>query len=168
MKKIFLLVMLALTICCTAFASEQDIVNSFKTFANTKIQPIEQTYETSHYIIKFMEGNKYVKPSYTKQDQVFTYELDVKKTDSLIFPYIGIIRLTKTTRYNGKHLSEEEAINTPMSNLPYDVVRAAVIYDYDNGNWRANYYEYADGDVRFKDKGDNIYFSFECSKKFRE
>ena len=87
MKKIFLLVMLALSICSSCFANEQAIVDSFKTFVPAEIQVIKNTYPVlgTEQITKH-EPDEYNKETYyQKKKQEFAYGiLHVEKTDSLM------------------------------------------------------------------------------------
>ena len=99
MRKIFALILLLISICLPVKASEQDIVNSFVDFANSIINPIAQSYQNSTYIIKqekSIDGinNPYLGLYYKSQKYNLKYTYDLKKTDSLINPYIGTIDIS--------------------------------------------------------------------------
>lgn len=137
MKRILLLVILALTICCTAFANEQAIVDSFKTFVPAEIQVIKNTYPVlgAEQITKH-EPDKYNKETYyQKKKQEFSYDiLNVEKTDSLMYPYMGYVLLEKKTTYYKRSLSQLQATKEiEIAYISTDKYR--VEYSYDNGSW---------------------------------
>ena len=135
MKKIFLLVILALTICCTAFANEQAIVDSFANFINPKIVEVQQSYENSKPVVTYVEGNKYVKSYYTKDIERFSYRVDVRETDSLMSPYIGVLELKRVGTSFKPHATEQEALNENQVWIDF-VTRYRLVYNYNNGNWQ--------------------------------
>lgn len=133
MKRILLLVMLALSICCTAFASEQDIVNSFKAFVTTEVQPIKDTYP----VLPENKVNYYnhSEPYYQRSKQEFTYDiLNVEKTDSLMYPYMGYVLLEKVTTYYKRSSSQLQAAKE--TRVAYkSTEKYRLEYSYDNGQW---------------------------------
>ena len=136
MKRILLLVMLALTICSSCFANEQDIVNSFKSFVETEFKPIKDSYPVlGNDKIEFHKGDKYRKAYYQKNNQNFSCEiLDVKSTDSLILPYIGSVLLEQATNYYKRSPYIEQA----MGEIDIEFIiteKYKFEYGYQSGQW---------------------------------
>lgn len=166
MKRIFLIVILALSICLNCFANEQDIVNNFKTMVSNKIAPIEATYANSKPVITKHGGDNIYPAYYTKLEKVLEYDIDVQKTDSLIKPYRGIVKLARIIYSYGTHYSYESAQFANGGLVDYDW-RASIFYDYVDGKWQPDFYEYAGiGDVRFRENGDNIYNDFKFDENY--
>lgn len=166
MKKIFLLVMLALTICSSCFANEQAIVDSFKTMVSNKIAPIEATYANSKPVITKHGGDNIYPAYYTKLEEVLEYDIDVQKTDSLIKPYRGIVKLARIVYSYGTHYSYESAQFASGGLVDY-AWRTSIFYDYVDGKWQPDFYEYAGlGNVRIRENGDNIYNAFKFNESY--
>lgn len=137
MKRILLLVILALTICSSCFANEQAIVDSFKTFVPAEIQVIKNTYPVlgTEQITKH-EPDKYNKETYyQKKKQEFSYDiLNVEKTDSLMYPYMGYVLLEKKTTYYKKN--NDIAMAFGEIDIAFvSTTKYRVEYSYDNGSW---------------------------------
>ena len=129
MKKIFILLLLLMTYCLPTYANEQEIVNSFKVFVANLVAPIEATYNKGYYdIVDGTDG--YFKTN----DYDLTYTYDIKKSDSIMYPYIGILSVRNKTAFSKNYKTEQEARNA------FDVQfisenEERYIYKYDNGKW---------------------------------
>ena len=166
MRKLLLAVILVLSVCGTAFANEQAIVDSFKSLVIPKITPIEQTYQGTKPVITEHKNKQGLPSYYTKQEEVFEYEIDVQKTDSLMKPYRGIVKLARIVYSYGNHFSYESAQFASGGLVDYSW-RTTIFYDYENGTWKPDFYEYQGiGGVRFSEKGDNIYNSFKFNESY--
>lgn len=133
MKKIFLLVMLALSICCTAFASKQQVIDSFKTLIQPKIAEVEATYppySLDRYVI--VKDGK----NYHKEMVIFTSEYDIKETKSILNPYIGILKLNRTEMAFKSHKTVAEAKTEMQPDFINDsVINISIVYKYTEGSW---------------------------------
>lgn len=166
MKKLLVLVILVMSFCSTAFANEQAIVDSFKALVNPKIVPIEQTYQNVKPIITEHKNQNGLPSYYTKVEEVLEYDIDVQKTDSLIKPYRGVVKLARIVYSYGTHYSYESAQFASGGLVDY-AWRASIFYDYVDGKWQPDFYEYAGlGGVRFRENGDNIYNSFVFNESY--
>ena len=123
------MLLLLMTYCLPTYANEQDIVNSFKVFVANLVAPIEATYNKGYYDI--VDGiNGYCKTN--NYDLTYTY--DIKKSDSIMYPYIGILSVRNKTASSKNYKTEQEARNA------FDVQfvlenEKRYIYKYDNGKW---------------------------------
>lgn len=167
MKKLLVLVMLALSICANCFANESDIVNSFRAVVMPKIQPIEASYNGVVPVIKYYEATKYSPAYYQKLEEVLDYKIDVIKTDSLVYPYRGVVKISKIVYSYGKVNTPEEAKQMRGGLTDYSW-KANIYYNYDNGNWVADYYDYKGFVTLNKIKGDDIYGEFYFDKRYLE
>ena len=136
MKKIFTMLLLLCSLCSVSFANEQEVINSFKVFVADLVAPVEATYGKGYYVIledsgRFFKANKHS----------FAYTYDIKKTDSVMYPYLGILEVSNKTNFYKHYATEIEARNA----FDVDFVsedRQRNIYKYDNGKWikKESYY----------------------------
>lgn len=136
MKKIFTMLLLLCSLCSVSFANEQEVINSFKAFVADLVAPVEATYNKGYYTV--LDGsNGYFKTS----SHSLTYTYDIKKTDSVMYPYLGILEVSNKTNFYKHYATEIEARNA----FDVDFVsedRQRNIYKYDNGKWikKESYY----------------------------
>lgn len=152
-KYIALLSLLIISIYSIGFASEQDIVNSFTEFANSQIQPIRESYARKDTVVYRIEDNKRsreITPEYIgfyrkKGATNLQAGYDLKKTDSLVNPYLGIISMSNeslsyfTPENRGGYYKTREAAEKAfmVRNLGtgFDM---KFYYTYNNGQWILN------------------------------
>lgn len=152
MKKITLLLLSLYTICCgLVYASEQDMLDSFTQFADSQIQPIKESYKTGKYEIRqFLDppkGNECGLPcGYFYKIQYINLQAsyDVKKTYSLLNPYVGTILMSndKLFYYSndntfGKYATETEAEEANLARRK-DGAKMKFLYVYRDGQWILN------------------------------
>jgi len=118
-------------------ASERDaVVNSFKEFARDYMQKWNAK-NTPIQMLSVERGNSKTKFLWTRiyDDPVENYDIDVKATDSLVSPYIGILKFTSVGHGNGPHTSREAA----EKDQKFQVVSSAerLEFNYQDGKWVA-------------------------------
>lgn len=166
MKKLLFFFILFFSVFSTCFADEQEVVDSFKALVEPKINTIEATYENTRPLIKEHKTGKNFPSYYTKKEEVLEYDIDVQKTDSLIKPYRGIVKIARIVYSYGNHYSYESAQFASSGIIDYSW-RASIFYDYIDGKWQADFYEYVGtGNTRFRENGDKIYSSFEFNEDY--
>lgn len=133
MKKIFTILLLLLcSLCSVSYASEQEVVASFQAFVANLVAPVEATYGKGYYrVVKTDEG-------YFKSQQTdFTYSCDIKKTDSVMYPYLGILEVSNKDNFSRNYATEAEARNATIYTIDsYNTHR--LTYRYCNGKWEEN------------------------------
>jgi len=109
MKKILLLtIMLLLTLSNIGFAdpSESEILASFKQYVSDEVGTALSTYEVDKYKMrKSSEGRWYKTTSSLNPN----YSMDIKKTNSLMSPYMGILEVSQVDSNYSEYLSKEMA-----------------------------------------------------------
>ena len=140
MKKLLsiILTVLIMSTFSVAFADEQEIVESFKTFVSDTMTPIIASYQGEHYSIKYADCSPIHEKSYWYKSTVTTprYVIDVKKTDSLISPYLGLLDITNDLiSYKGKYDSAKEAETSSVQESPFMLRHNRYTYAYQDGNW---------------------------------
>ena len=157
MKKIFIMLLLLMTYCLPTYANEQEIVASFQTFARNLVAPIEATYGKGYYrIVKSDRG-------YFKSKQTdFSYSCDIKKTDSVMYPYLGILEISNKDNFSKLFATEAEARNVMIYTMEtYNTHRFT--YRYCNGKWEENRaYMYLDG--HWNDSSFKSINSYKCTQ----
>ena len=104
MKKIFTMLLLLCSLCSVSFANEQEVVASFKAFVADLVTPVEATYGNGYYeVIDGSEGY------FKTRNYGFTYTYDIKKSDSVMYPYIGILEVSNQIEYSKRYMYEIEA-----------------------------------------------------------
>lgn len=140
MKKILIALLLIMTYCLPTHANEQEIVASFQSFVNGLIAPIEATYNKGYYVV--IESDR----GYFKSQQTdFTYSCDIKKTDSVMYPYLGILEVSNKHNFSRMYEIESMArVATFFVHTSHHQHRFT--YRYCNGKWEENRaYMYLDG-----------------------
>ena len=157
MKRIFITLLLIMTYCLPTYANEQEIVNSFKAFVADLVAPVEATYGNGYYeVIDGSEGY------FKTRNYGFTYTYDIKKSDSVMFPYIGILEVSNKTNFTKTYATEAEARNAfDIDFISED--RQKYIYKYDNGKWigKVAYYELKG---QWKESSDFSLSYFKCKQ----
>lgn len=157
MKKIITLLLLLCSLCSVSFANEQKVINSFKAFVADLVAPVEATYGKGYYVIledsgRFFKANKHS----------FAYTYDIKESDSIMFPYIGILEVSNKTNFTKTYATEAEARNAfDIDFISED--RQKYIYKYDNGKWigKVAYYELKG---QWKESSDFSLSYFKCKQ----
>lgn len=121
--------------CSFSFAGEQEIVDSFKAYVMPKINMVESTYQNAQPKVSYNEGYSVIKPYYTKEISELQYALDVRKTDSLMSPYIGIVEIAKIEHIYKKHNTKEEAMKETQKWMDY-LDKNRLKYVYSDGVWK--------------------------------
>lgn len=123
------MLLLLMTYCLPTYANEQEIVNGFQTFVLNLVTPIEATYGKGYYNILGDDG------TYFKAHKVnFKYECDIKKSDSVMFPYFGILEISNDINYSNYYKTKKEAERAlDVKFTTHDIKR--LIYKYNNGEW---------------------------------
>lgn len=147
MKKIFAMLLLLCSLCSVSFANEQEVVASFQSFVSNLVAPIESTYGNNYYrIIEAPPYESSTSLKYMKVQQTdFMYSCDIKKTDSVMYPYLGVLEISNKHNYTDFFTTEIEARNaivyTTKSHHQHRFT-----YRYCNGKWEENRaYMYLDG-----------------------
>ena len=129
MKKTFTMLLLLCSLCSVSFANEQEVVASFKAFVADLVTPVEATYGNGYYeVIDGSEGY------FKTRNYVFTYTYDIKKSDSVMYPYIGILEVSNQIEYSKRYMYEIEARKATDIDFTSKQERR-YIYKYDNGKW---------------------------------
>ena len=148
-KKILFVLTILLFNVSTGFANEQDIANSFVTFANEQIKPIQESYDRGDYTISFMPHDNFSRQNKLPGDVYFKSglnnlesKIDVKKTDSILNPYLGILILSadpisyySADNLEGYYKTKEEAQNAKLIKRGVGDVLYKFEYAYQNGTW---------------------------------
>lgn len=166
-KKIFILLTILLCNISTGFANEQEIANSFVTFANEQIKPIQESYERKDYFIYFMPHNDFSR-QYKQPGDVYKKaglsnleaKIDVKKTDSILNPYIGILILSadpiayySPDNLEGNYKTKEEAAKANLTKRGVGECIYKFNYIYKNNTWELNkVISYCSSDTGFEAK----------------
>lgn len=147
MKKSIFVFLYCMIFCVSGFASEQNIICSFSDFVKLVVTPIEQSYNNGeHYTVNVADRDIRAgrnKPMYYRTEITnFRYSYDIKKTDSIMNPYIGIIEMSNDKKVYKQYLSESEAMTGKN-----DLVRTIK-----NFNTRRFYYGYISGSWTLKEE----------------
>nr|DAL54016.1 MAG TPA_asm: hypothetical protein [Caudoviricetes sp.] len=145
LKKILVLVMLAMTICSISFASEQDIVNSFTSFTNGIISEIQESHNRGDSQVKWVPFNEYSSSGYWSKFGIdgLNASIDIRKTNSLVTPYIGILNLSaEQFRYKyskGANAKAEFSTKVAAENAKIKGAGVQLVsrftYGYQNESW---------------------------------
>ena len=168
MKRILLIlsvVFMSFSSICFA-ESDQEIVDSFKEHVNGIMQPIIDSYNFDSSWVTFHEKQPYVKGSkdfWSKCSlELPTFRVDVKKTDSLISPYIGeLIGTQNCIEYAGKYNSENEAKTANIVENIRFMRSFKFIYAYQEGQWVKTQTFYMLSFDKYYTLGDNSYSEFD-------
>lgn len=133
MKRILLVIMLAMSICGSVFANNQQVIDEFKTIVQDKVAQIQSTYppySLERYVI-IKDGK-----NYHKEMVIFTSEFDIKETDSIVSPYIGILKLRKSEMAfkANKDIEKAKTEMYPDFTMGKDT-NIDMIYKYSEGKW---------------------------------
>jgi hypothetical protein len=98
----FLILMCGATALSTIAQSDVEVVASFKKYVTD--------YITSYKIDGHAQVVPVVGGKWRKQDfEPGTYSVDVKRTNSLVSPYVGMLNFSMTMRYTADHRTRAEA-----------------------------------------------------------
>lgn len=133
--------------CMSGFANEQLVIDSFSDFVKSVVTPIERSYNNcKHYTLNIADRDIKAgrnKPMYYRTEFAnFHYSYDIRKTDSIMNPYIGIIEMTNDKRVYKQYLSESEA----------RLGKEDLIRTIKNFNTRRFYYTYANNSWSLKEE----------------
>ena len=145
MKKI-LAILVALLCCCTSvFANEQEAVSSFTAMINKIQAGIERTY-TDEYARTIFYNHIGRWSKYRRGNAEISY--DVKRTDSLVSPYKGILTVwhdeivyVDTNNPEGEFKTEAEALNANIKKIKRSEA-TQFIYSYQNNQWVIKKYRF--------------------------
>jgi len=115
-------------------SQREAIVNSFKEFAKDYMQKWNAQH-TQVVFDSFQRGNSKTRLDWrrTYDDPVENYDIDVKPTDSLVTPYLGILKFTIVFHNTAMHNSRERAEKDQKFKTLSTPVR--VEFNYQEGNW---------------------------------
>ena len=99
-KRLLILIMALLLVCASCLADEQVVVDSFKVHVQDIMQPVLATYKKDAVHIRYFDPSKHGLQGsghwFKVRNLEPVYSLDVKKNDSVMYPYIGILKITIT------------------------------------------------------------------------
>ena len=102
-KRLLILIMALLLVCASCLADEQVVVDSFKVHVQDIMQPVLATYKKDAVHIRYFDPSKHGLQGSGHWFKVLNlepvYSLDVKKNDSVMYPYIGILDVERYTIY---------------------------------------------------------------------
>lgn len=145
-----------MTYCLPTYANEQDIVNSFTNFTNNIVSEVQANYNTTPYKVKYIivserekvfnkAGNYWVKFGKTN----LRSSINIKRTDSLITPYIGYLILScdfidyySSNNNNGEFKTKEQAEKAFLLRINPSNDETRFTYAYQNGKWILKYVEW--------------------------
>lgn len=154
-KRLVVLVMSCLFICAACFAEEQDVVDSFKAHVQNIMQPILATYKDDTTHLRYFDPGKHGLQGsghwFKVRNLEPVYFLDIKKNDSVMYPYTGILEIEKYTEiFTGKYPTQEAAAKAEKSYLSNAMQHWRFYYGYQNGKWEKTKVEfYRDTEKRF-------------------
>ena len=146
MKKIFAILIALLCYCTSVFANPQEAISSFTAMISHIKTEIEKTYTDDYAKIAYMKPDKYNSEGYWYKNRKGALEVsyDIKKTDSLISPYTGILNISyRTLHYfdannpKGHFKTREEATMAASTIKDGDAVLHTFVYSYQDNQWIA-------------------------------
>ena len=144
MKRLLTVLIILFSYCIPGYASEQEAIDSFINIVNQIQAGIEKTYTDEYATVKFVEKGKYNKAYWFKQrNGNLSVAYDIKKSDSLISPYNGIIDVSYDSlvyydlnNYDGHFQTELEAQNAMLKKTNnYSGRNRKFFYAYQNNKW---------------------------------
>ena len=142
MKKVLMLtldLLLAFSNLVFAAPSESEVIASFKSYVDQEVKKALVSYETNNkmiFIINRKQPPDWLEPPFwrivhfTLNDK---YEIDLRKNDSLIRPYIGILKIDKVNYY--QDFSSKEAAEQCVSPKYRDTKHYTFIIAYQEDKW---------------------------------
>ena len=140
MKKLLILTLMllvALSNVVYAQPSEAEVVASFKQYVGDELSKAISTYPIYNYQIRKSDG-KWYKFS-ENLDRNFT--IDVRKSDSLTAPYIGIAEISRVFK-RGENCSTKELAEESNASDVYDIFKYSFIGVYRDNEWVVTKVEY--------------------------
>ena len=121
-KRLLILIMALLLVCASCLADEQVVVDSFKVHVQDIMQPVLATYKKDAVHIRYFDPSKHGLQGsghwFKVRNLEPVYSLDVKKNDSVMYPYIGILDVERYTEiFTGSYPTKEEASKAEKSYL---------------------------------------------------
>ncbi len=102
-KRLLILIMALLLVCASCLADEQVVVDSFKVHVQDIMQPVLATYKKDAVHIRYFDPSKHGLQGsghwFKVRNLEPVYSLDVKKNDSVMYPYIGILDVMQHWRF---------------------------------------------------------------------
>lgn len=154
-KRLLILIMALLLVCASCLADEQVVVDSFKVHVQDIMQPVLATYKKDAVHIRYFDPSKHGLQGsghwFKVRNLEPVYSLDVKKNDSVMYPYIGILDVERYTEiFTGSYPTKEEASKAEKSYLSNAMQHWRFYYGYQNGKWEKTKVEfYRDTEKRF-------------------
>ena len=148
MRKLLVLILLLISICLPVQANEQNIANSFIEHVNTIVKPIQDSYNGVHFSMHEIKSAKEIKFNgyyYRSTFTNFKYAYDIRKTDSILNPYLGVLEMSNDMIEFAHSTDFDIALNTKEISekfIPYQVCK--FYYHLKNGNWMLASYEEKD------------------------
>jgi hypothetical protein len=135
MKKLLILTVTLLVALCnvvSAQSSDEEVIASFKQYVGNELSKAIATYpiENYNYEIRKSDG-KWYKFS-ENLDRKFT--IDVRKSDSLTAPYVGIAEISRVFK-RGKNCSTKELAEESTASDVYDIFKYEFIGVYRDNEW---------------------------------
>lgn len=142
MKKVLVLtlvLLLAFSNLVFAAPSESEVIASFKSYVDKEVKKALVSYETNNemiFIIDRPQPPDWLKPPFWRIVH-FTlngeYDIDLRKNDSLIRPYIGILKIDKVNYY--EDFSSKEAAEQCVSPKYRDTKHYTFSIAYQEDKW---------------------------------
>lgn len=148
MKKLFLVLIILISMCVPCYANDQQAVDSFKALTNEIVAEINTSYNNRDTIVRYIPTTDWDR----KHDLIFDcwvkngrddleYDINVEKTNSLIKPYVGYIYMSchyllyadENGKKNFKTKEEAEKATIPTHSKSY---LYKYIYHYDGNTWK--------------------------------
>lgn len=131
LKRIGLLTVLLMFIIgtnlCLAAPTDAEIVISFKQYISDNMNKVLATYNGEHFSVIYSDSYKdWFK---TRDDIDSNYKIDIKKTDSLLYPYVGTLEVNKRIAFYQHRDSKESAANdTNINRYVTETYRFTIAY----------------------------------------
>jgi hypothetical protein len=140
MKKLLILILMllvALSNVVCAQPNDAEVVASFKQYVGDELSKAISTYPIDNYKIR-KDGGKWYKFS-ENLDRNFT--ADVRKSDSLTAPYIGIAEISRVFK-RGENCSTKELADESNASDVYSIFKYRFIGVYRDNEWIVTKVEY--------------------------